>query len=158
MSVVTTSRAPQKDNPMASAMRKVRAVRLHATDHDTSATINAARIPDGCGGPADDCGPCCGVLSGVVSDATTGFTISGATVTIDGTSLSVGTDFVGLYSFNCVPAGLQTVRANTTGYNEAFTTANIDADAPAEANLALSPITADCDVLIVLSWGQECQQ
>ncbi|HUF06578.1 MAG TPA: carboxypeptidase regulatory-like domain-containing protein [Candidatus Binatia bacterium] len=56
-----------------------------------------------------------GTLAGTVTDVSTSAAIGGATVTIDGTTLSATTDGSGKYTIS-VPVGSYTVTASATGY------------------------------------------
>ncbi len=58
-----------------------------------------------------------GKLTGTITDRSTGETLPGVTVTIEGTTLGAVSDVDGQYTILGVPVGSYTVRAEYTGYN-----------------------------------------
>jgi len=81
--------------------------------------------------------PLPGAIAGTVTDAATGATIAGATVT-DGTR-SATSDANGGYSIANVPAGTYTVTATASGYNSASQSVQVTAGQTSTANFVLSP-------------------
>jgi subtilisin family serine protease len=81
-----------------------------------------------------------GAIAGVVTDASSGSPIAGATVVADGpVSRSTTTDASGAYSFNPVPVGTYDVTASMFGYGSASQSAEVLADQTTTVNLALTP-------------------
>ena len=86
-------------------------------------TVNAFNVPNGpqkfalvVDGGTFGTPPSTGTLQGTVTNAATGATISGATVTIVG-GASTTTNGSGFYQFTNVAAGTYSVTASATGYN-----------------------------------------
>lgn len=77
------------------------------------------------------------VLSGAVTDSTTGETLIGASVRIDGTSLGAATDLDGRYRIARVPAGPQTLRVTYVGYREARVQVVVPASGALTVDVAL---------------------
>jgi hypothetical protein len=97
--------------------------------------------------------PSTGSITGVVSDASTGSPISGATVALDGPTNTTTTNASGAYAFTGVSVASHTVVAAKTGYtqNTASVTASdfvaVGGQLVATADIALEPTTpVTCDV------------
>lgn len=62
-----------------------------------------------------------GKITGKVTDATTGESLVGANVLIEGTSYGAATDFDGEYVIMKVPSGVYSIVANYVGYQRTVT-------------------------------------
>jgi hypothetical protein len=99
-----------------------------------------------------------GTLAGTVQDATTGFGIANAAVTVrrsdrltpsfTGTATSAGG-----YSAGSLPAGTYVVSATAAGYLSASSEVTVAAGTPSVGNVALSPQLNAGQARIVLTWG-----
>lgn len=77
-----------------------------------------------------------GTVSGVVSDGT-GYFVQGATVRIDGTSLSTTTDRAGRFRLDGVPAGDQRVTIDYLGYSPGSQTVKVVSGSTSDLNVLL---------------------
>lgn len=105
----------------------------------------------GCfGGPS----PQVGSVSGVVTDATTGDPLDGASVQTGGVVATTGAD--GNYTLTNIPVGTATITASKTGYISASREAVIVVDQlTPDVNFALSPELVSGETFrIVLTWGE----
>jgi len=94
-----------------------------------------------------------GSISGEVVDATTGGPISGATVRTGGISTTTGAD--GKYKLQNVPAGVQNVTAEKSGYiSESQPVLVVGGQETTNVRFALSPTMPTGQWRIVLTWGQ----
>jgi PKD repeat protein len=91
------------------------------------------------------------VVQGTVTNASGGAAISGATVTVSGTSLTATTAANGTYSFPDVPPGSHTVSAQKTGFLPGSTTVTAVSGSTVTANIALTPAPPCSD-----SFGYTC--
>lgn len=73
-------------------------------------------------------------LTGRIIDNNTGEAISGASITIDNTSLNTTTDSNGYYTINNIPVGSYTVTVTATGYNPISDNITINANQEITAN------------------------
>ena len=80
--------------------------------------------------------PTTGSITGTVTDAATGATIAGATVT-DGTRLATS-DANGVYTIASVPVGTYAVTATASGHNSASQSVQVTAGQTSTANFVLS--------------------
>jgi hypothetical protein len=88
--------------------------------------------------------PLYGSLEGVVSDASTGAPISGATVDVSGGAQAL-TDAAGMYQFTHLPIGTHDLTASATGYTPATVFGvTIVADQTTTQDFALTAEPADC--------------
>jgi len=86
--------------------------------------------------------PLPGAIAGKVTD-TDSTAIKGATVAVEGTTLSATTsDSGGDYTINNVPVGDYTVTASADGYEKASQEVTVEADTTSTANFALNPLSA----------------
>jgi hypothetical protein len=92
-----------------------------------------------------------GTLSGVISNASNGAPISGATVAV-GTRTTT-TSGTGAYTLTLVPAGLRAVQTSATGFITRTDTVNVVASATTTFSTALVPVSAGGNISIVLTWG-----
>jgi uncharacterized protein YfaP (DUF2135 family) len=118
----------------------------------TFAENDGLECEDGVGVCVD--GECvtCGSISGVVSNASNGNGISGATVVVGALSTTTGAD--GSYSFACVPAGDHTVEASATGFGPGTNPETVTPGGTVTSNFGLVPISAVDQITIVLSWNE----
>jgi len=87
--------------------------------------------------------PAAGTIAGKVTDADgVDSAIIGATVVVEGASLSAVTDAGGYYEINNVVEGVYTVGASAEGYESASQKVTVSADAQSTANFALKPLSA----------------
>ncbi len=84
-----------------------------------------------------------GILTGIVSDGDTSDAIEGATVAIDGTSLTTTTDSDGLYLIANVPAGDYDVTASKSGYTPETVTVGISGGITTNQDITLYPGSGD---------------
>lgn len=104
----------------------------------------------GCfGGPSQ-----VGSVSGIVTDATTGDPLNGASVQTGSKVATTGAD--GLYTLTGIPVGTATITAFKTGYISASREAVILVDQlTPDVNFALSPeLVGEENFRIVLTWGE----
>lgn len=93
-----------------------------------------------------------GSISGMVTDATTGSPLSGATVKVGTITTTTGSD--GKYKLENVPAGLQNVSASKTGYiTDSQSVLVIGGQETTNVNFSLSPVLPSGQWRIVLTWG-----
>lgn len=95
-----------------------------------------------------------GCVSGIVTDATTGDPLGGASVQTGGTVATTGTD--GSYTLTDIPVGTATITAYKTGYISASREAVIlVGQLTTDVNFALSPELVSGETFrIVLTWGE----
>jgi outer membrane receptor protein involved in Fe transport len=89
-----------------------------------------------------------GSISGRVTDAKTSAAIPGATVVIDGTSLSATSDNDGRYRLTEVHAGTYSVRARYIGYAPRAVSVTVSADQEATADFALEKSVQRLDEVV----------
>ncbi|MBW2149354.1 MAG: carboxypeptidase regulatory-like domain-containing protein [Deltaproteobacteria bacterium] len=106
------------------------------------------------GNPCDGAGPVDGQTSTVavcVTDATTGDPLSGASVSLDSFSDTTGSD--GCVEFSNVPYGTYSAQASAMGFVDSSTSATVSQ--PSQTiPISLSPIQAEGEWRIVLTWGE----
>lgn len=83
-----------------------------------------------------------GTVSGRITNANTGSGISGATITITGTSLSARTDSYGYYTLEGVPAGTRTLVCKASGYYEISGSITVQANRTITINGTMVPSQA----------------
>ena len=83
--------------------------------------------------------PGAGTIEGNVTEADTGSVIEGATVIVEGTSLSATTNTEGNYIIDDVPEGTYTVTASATGYIEESLPAEVSQGQTTVVNFVLIP-------------------
>jgi hypothetical protein len=83
--------------------------------------------------------PTYGTITGVITDAATHATLSGATVSAGGITASTGSN--GSYTLANVPTGLQTLIVDMSGYQEAKQSVSVSANTTTTANVALTSST-----------------
>lgn len=91
-------------------------------------TVNLALTPQG------------GSIAGIVTDASNGQPIAGASVTTQPPTSSVTTNAQGGYSIPGIPGGTYTVTATRSGYASNSATVGVTVGGTATANLALVPL------------------
>ncbi len=92
-----------------------------------------------------------GTLSGIISSATTGLPISGATVQVG--TRSTTTSGTGAYTLTLVPAGLQSVQTSAPGYTSRTDSVTVVASTTTTFSTALVPASSSGNIAIVLTWG-----
>lgn len=92
-----------------------------------------------------------GILTGIVSNATTGAPISGATVAVG--AVSATTSATGAYTIPNAPAGLQTVTTSAAGFTTRTDPVTIVAASTTTFSTALVPASASGNISIVLTWA-----
>jgi streptogramin lyase len=91
------------------------------------------------------------MLAGVVSDAESGAPISGARVSIPGTSLSVVTDSAGHYSLSGITSLEFVVGVSAVGYGQQSSAVKLAAHGSYTLNPTLNPVAADSFQVISVS-------
>jgi uncharacterized protein YfaP (DUF2135 family) len=94
-----------------------------------------------------------GTVLGRVVNAVNAQGISGAQVCVLSGNLCTTTNGSGNYTIPNVPAGTQTVRAAATGFISDQQSAAVPAGGTVAVNFALSPVLAQGEMRIVLTWG-----
>jgi TonB-linked SusC/RagA family outer membrane protein len=89
-----------------------------------------------------------GVISGTVADSA-GVAVSGARVSVDGTSAATGSGVSGAYSIRGIPAGTHVVRVRLLGYRAAEQTVSVTSGATVTANFRLGKSAAELERVIV---------
>lgn len=97
-----------------------------------------------------------GTVHGVVTGSQDGEAIEGATVSVDGESISTTTDVDGNYTLT-VPEGNQTLSVTMDGYYSNEANIFVEPDGDHEKNFVLSPILSGGSgaMRLVLTWGEE---
>lgn len=98
-----------------------------------------------------------GTLTGVVSDSTTGMSLPGVNVIVQGTTLGSATDTEGRYEITGVPAGEQTVIATFIGFRTARQTTTVS-EGTNTVNFSLVPEAIGLDDVVVTALGIERQE
>jgi len=93
--------------------------------------------------------PGAGIIAGNVTEAETGSAIAGATVVVEGTTLSATTSDSGDYTIDNVPVGNYTVTASATGYNEESKTADVLQGETTFVDFTLTPTTTSSNTMHV---------
>ncbi len=99
-----------------------------------------------------------GTVSGKVTDATTQAPLSGARVSIPGTTLSALTSMEGRYRLINVPAGTQSVRFSQIGYAAQTLTATVTAGQTTSLDAGLSPTPYRLDEIVTTATGEESRR
>jgi TonB-linked SusC/RagA family outer membrane protein len=79
--------------------------------------------------------------------------ISGASVSVAGTTRGETTDAAGRYTITAVPAGSHVIRATAAGYAEATTSVTVTAGQTANANLSLTQQAVQLDQVVAVGYG-----
>ncbi len=90
-----------------------------------------------------------GTIRGRVVDASTQRPVSGAQVVVQGSQRGAISNTAGAYVISGVPAGDHTVVVEMIGYGRIERTVTVRADAPVEADFALSPTVIALDEVVV---------
>ncbi|MGC8778661.1 MAG: carboxypeptidase regulatory-like domain-containing protein [Candidatus Caldatribacteriaceae bacterium] len=80
-----------------------------------------------------------GIIAGTVKDAATGKAISGAQVTVTGTSLLALTNSFGRYTLGSIPSGIAQVVVSKEGYVSASRSVTVRANKTTTLNFSLQP-------------------
>jgi TonB-dependent starch-binding outer membrane protein SusC len=99
-----------------------------------------------------------GVVRGKVTDVATGRPISGATVTISGTTLSSGTNDAGEYSIASVTSGPHEVIARRIGYARGTQTVTVSTGADVTADFAMRISAATLDAVVVTGTAGDAEK
>ncbi len=91
-----------------------------------------------------------GILTGTITDATTGSPIQGATVAVG--AASAQTNASGVYTIPNAPAGSRNVQTSATGYITRNDTVNITAGGTTTFSTSLVAVGSGINITIVLSW------
>ena len=92
-----------------------------------------------------------GALAGIISSATTGAPISGATVQVG--TRSTTTSGTGAYTLTLVPAGLQSVQTSAPGFTSRTDPVTVVANVTTTFSTALLPAGSSGNIAIVLTWA-----
>jgi subtilisin family serine protease len=92
-----------------------------------------------------------GAIAGKVTDADNNIAIVGATVVVEGTTLSATTSDSGDYTIDNVPVRDYTVTASADGYESASKDVPVEADTTSTANFALNQLPANGITMYVRS-------
>ncbi len=90
-----------------------------------------------------------GRISGRVTDASTGESLPGANVFIEGTTFGVATDRFGGYRIEKIPQGEYTLKARYIGYNEYSTTVTITSGRTLQQDVELNISAVEIDDVVV---------
>jgi TonB-linked SusC/RagA family outer membrane protein len=96
-----------------------------------------------------------GVISGTVADSA-GVPVSGARVSVDGTSAATGSNLTGAYSLRGIASGTHIVRVRLLGYRAGEQTVTVSSGATVTANFRLGRSAAELE-LVVVSTGYGTQ-
>jgi subtilisin len=99
--------------------------------------------------------PATGTIAGTVTDVTTSAGIGGATVVVQGTTLSTSTNGSGGYTITGVLEGARTVTASASGYQSASQDVQVVADQTTNANFALSSSTTGTMYVSDINWDPQ---
>jgi outer membrane receptor for ferrienterochelin and colicins len=99
-----------------------------------------------------------GGVQGTVRDATTGAPLTGASVTVRGTSLGALSDAQGRYTLRGLSAGTHTLQATQIGYSPATQSVTVTAGAMATADIALAPSAVALEGLTVTSASRRTEK
>lgn len=94
-----------------------------------------------------------GIIRGVISDSTTGAPITGAWVSITGSTRGAVSDAAGEYRIVEVPAGTMTVRAQRIGYSPSDQSVALGAGETVTANFTLRPAGTTLSGVVVVGYG-----
>ncbi|CAN5428488.1 hypothetical protein BH09GEM1_BH09GEM1_37080 [soil metagenome] len=89
-----------------------------------------------------------GVISGTVTDST-GAVVSGARVSVDGTSAATGSGVTGQYSLRGITAGTHVVRVRLLGYHAGQQTVSVSSGQTVTANFRLGRAAAELERVVV---------
>jgi hypothetical protein len=112
-------------------------------DHPDNTFIPAGTGP---GGPP-------GTVTGIVTNALTGEPLAGATVRVDGSTVSATSGSNGRFTLSGAPSGSQTLRTTLNGFITETRTVTIPAGGSVEQAIALTPARPGGEITIVLTWG-----
>lgn len=90
-----------------------------------------------------------GTIQGTVTDRATGRPISGAEVSVLGTTQSAATDVTGRFVIRGVPAGTHPLRAVAIGYTRLETAVTVAPGQEVTSDFAMSPTTIQLDEVVV---------
>ena len=93
-------------------------------------------------------------LTGTVTDSTSGETLIGASVRIEGTALGAATDIDGLFRIDRVPSGPQTVRVSYIGYRERLVRVVVPASGALTLDVTLGLDVAEGEEVVVTAQAE----
>lgn len=96
-----------------------------------------------------------GRVAGVVTTADGALPVTGATVTIEGTSLGAITGDNGTYTINAVPVGVRRVQVRLLGFGAQTDTVTVFAGATTTANFALQRQAVSLEGMVVVGYGTQ---
>lgn len=96
-----------------------------------------------------------GVITGQVTDATTGAPLIGVQVVVEGTTIGGLTAENGRFRIQSVPVGTRTVRAILIGYGPVTETVQVTADQTSAINFEMSPSAIALDEVVVTAVGNQ---
>lgn len=99
-----------------------------------------------------------GRLQGTITDASSGNTLIGANILLEGTSLGAATDADGTYTVNRIPSGTYTVRISSIGYTMVDTTLAIPRGETVELNVSLTPQAVEGEEVVVSAQAEGQRQ
>lgn len=114
-------------------------------DDDKQAVVGASPVPVVTGPP--------GTVTGIVTDALTGLPISGATVRVDGSTVSATTGADGRFVLAGAPSGTRILRTSANGFITETRTITVIANGTVDQSIALTPGRPGGEITIVLTWG-----
>lgn len=94
-------------------------------------------------------------ISGVVSDASEGFPLPGATVILEPGSRGVSTDQSGRFTFDGVSQGEYSVTVSFVGYDDEVRTVNVAGNRNHRLTISLSPSLVEADEVVVTATKTE---
>jgi uncharacterized protein YfaP (DUF2135 family) len=91
-----------------------------------------------------------------VTDASTGFVLAGALVSVQGTAISATSAANGTFTIPCAPTGAQILSTSRSGYGTRTDNVSVPINGTVDVAIALNP-TGSCgavgEVKVVLTWG-----
>ena len=94
-----------------------------------------------------------GTVTGIVTNALTGQPIAGATVRVDGSSVSTTTGTDGRFILTGAPSGPRVLRTSANGFITETRTITIPANGTTDQSIALTPGRPGGEITIVLTWA-----
>lgn len=94
-----------------------------------------------------------GTITGIVTNALTGAPIAGATVPVDGSTLSATTSGDGRFVLSGVPSGTRTLRTSANGFITETRSVVVVAGSSVNQTISLTPGRPGGEITIVLTWA-----
>jgi len=109
----------------------------------------------GSGGSGGGGGSGTASISGIVTNATDGLGLSGATISVDGASQQGTSGSDGAFSVTGIASGDQTIRVSASGFSDYTVDVSLQDDTNTDLGvIALSENLATGELRVVLSWGE----